>query len=70
MNCLLRGIIGGLASGAAPRPPGAGSTRRPDGSGVLGGGLSADESARSLTVLLRAQRSCDAASASIKTAAS
>ena len=41
MNCLLRGIIGGLRSGVAPRPSGGGSTRRPDRSGFRGGGLSA-----------------------------
>jgi hypothetical protein len=43
MNILLRGIIGGLAGGGAPRPSGAGSTRQPGGcdsvGGVFGGGV-------------------------------
>jgi len=37
MNALLRGIIGGLASGGAPRPSGAGSTRQPFGCAFVGG---------------------------------
>ena len=58
MNSLLRGIIGGLGSGGAPRPSGAGSTRQPDCSAFGGGVGSAGESgARSLTVLVRLTRS-------------
>lgn len=44
MNVLLRGIIGGLAGGGAPRPSGAGSTRQPagwvSGGAGFGGGAS------------------------------
>ena len=41
MTVLLRGIIGGLGFGGAPRPSGAGCTRQPAGccSGVGGGGV-------------------------------
>ena len=39
MKALLRGMIGGFCWGGAPRPSGAGSTRQPDGCGVVGGCL-------------------------------
>ena len=43
MYVLLRGIIGGLGFGGAPRPSGAGCTRQPagccSGDGVVGGGV-------------------------------
>src|SRR3954470_9542989 len=44
MNALLRGIIGVFSLGGAPRPSGAGSTRRPFGFVFGGGVLSAGES--------------------------
>src|SRR4051812_33380600 len=37
MNVLLRGIIGGLGLGGAPRPSGAGATFQADGCGSGGG---------------------------------
>lgn len=41
MKVRLRGMNGGFGGGGAPRPSGAGSTRKPDGCGVVGGAFGA-----------------------------